>query len=368
MPLYVISLHSAVHLVSDFNRRQHWVHCKDGISVNSLSWVGPYSPAFYSNGQPLRKTYSLHEGRIACEKEILCEGLTGKWSSAKIAEREWAWELRSQNSKGAVMWISPSRYEEVTYVYNRKLSLNYDCCPAKFSRMLPIFYINLGYRSDRRSSFLFNLASKGVDVVRDVTRHNGINRSLYQTATDLLVAWKQPLTSNRVWLGHGGQAAMPDIRSERFKGKVASWIAHRAVWQRILNLKNVLNETWFVVLEDDVRLLDTVEVFLQKLSVTLCLYPSADMVYLTGREVPPHLPGNVVAYMGVDAYAVSSRAIPKLLDSTVFGRLRVMNSTALDQYLTALVLANIFDARMIVGGNPVVNSWKRFKSDIEIRP
>jgi len=368
IPFTVLLMHSLVPAARDVKHAsKQEVGCNDGILVKSLKWMGPYSPAFYSNGKRHSSFYSLKEAKVACEAALTCEGVTGAWSPAKIPEEEWVWELRARKPSREVMWISPSSSEEVTYVYNRNLSLLNVCCPKKFTSMLPVFYINLGYRADRRRNLLSNLASKGVDVVRSVSRQNGINRSLYETATDILVAWKQPLTSSSVWKGQLINGKPPNTRSERFKGKVASWVAHRVVWERIMRARNFPRGAWFLILEDDVRMMDSVEAFLDKMSATLCLYPHADMIYLTGREVPPLLPGNMVAYMGVDAYAVSSRAIPKLLNSTVLGKLLVVNTTALDAYLSALVLADIIDARMVVGGNPFVNSWKQFKSDIEVR-
>ena len=124
-------------------------------------------------------------------------------------------------------------------------------------------------------------------------------------------------------------------------------------------------DDWYIVLEDDVIMIDEQDVLKQKLSITLCLYPSVEVIYLTGRQVPNFLPGNVVQYLGVDAYALSGLAAQKLLRHTSLASHEV-TTPALDAHLSLLVSKKVVDARMILGGNSFANAWSKFSSDIEV--
>eukprot|EP00960_Hanusia_phi_P062633 765218-Hanusia_phi.AAC.2 len=341
------------------------VGCGNGIFTRDLSWIGPYYPLYMTGGVSLQKMVStLKAAQTKCEQLSGCEGITGYWTPASMPELEWQWDLRGRDAERNEVWVQPSKVHEVSYVYNRNLSKMEKCCPKSFRSMPPIFYINLQYRSDRRENLLSHLAARGVDIVRDVVRQNGVDRSRFSNATEIVMKLEGlPVSEMQFWSHYKVQGKLPDIQSNLYKGRIASWEAHRLVWKRIQNNRN--HHQWYIIVEDDVKMIDDVKTLLEKLSLTTCLHPSVDIIYLTGRQVPKFLPGNIVQYLGVDAYVVSSRVIKALLDHTVLGDFNI-NSLAIDTYLSNLIKRGVIDARMIEGGNAFVNSWKEFRSDIQV--
>ncbi|EKX51073.1 hypothetical protein GUITHDRAFT_134601 [Guillardia theta CCMP2712] len=316
-----------------------------------MAWVGPYFPFYLTGGVRIatQTMTSLKAAKKRCQELQDCGGITGYWKAASMPELEWQWELRGRNSQRNEMWVQPSKR----------------CCSRSFQGMLPLFYINLAYRSDRRENLLSYLAGKGVDVEEHVIRQNGVNRSLFSNATEIITKLEGLSVSEEdFWSHFKVQGKFPDIESNLYKGRIASWIVHRMVWKRILSIRH--EHEWYIIVEDDVKMIDDVDALMEKLSLTTCLHPSVEIIYLTGRQVPNFFPGNVVSYLGVDAYVVSAKVIKKLLDNTVLGDPKI-NSLGIDTYLSTLVRRGVIDARMIEGGNAFVNSWREFASDIIVK-
>ena len=71
-------------------------------------------------------------------------------------------------------------------------------------------------------------------------------------------------------------------------------------------MKKKDEEDWTVVLEDDVNTVDSSSRLREKIQHTVLLFPSVEIIYLTGRELPSNAPNGALRYVGVDAYALRS--------------------------------------------------------------
>eukprot|EP00960_Hanusia_phi_P000428 11949-Hanusia_phi.AAC.2 len=153
------------------------------------------------------------------------------------------------------VWGSDVRIQQKTLAYGQVL-------PKKENELAVQSCLQGGRCAARCKS----AARREQKLVRDCNRQSSCLLYIFEYEI-----FEYELIFERIWEGHRIDGAAPIVSSERFKGKVASWTAHRVVWQRMLYRKNVPKDSWFVVLEDDVRMMDTVEAFMEKMSVTLCL-------------------------------------------------------------------------------------------------
>ena len=323
----------------------------------TIHWDGPFIGHFLSNGIVHSRFASMQEARDICESIYSCAGLTGRLRGNHTYE----WEVRTGNG----VWMERSPSHEISWRHRPTLfnHLNYSHLDLSFQ------FISLPRRKDRRIALLDNFAIAGF-AADEVRWSKGVDRDSYESADVMLLS--HSYASVVAWHFDEG-----DVRSPRVKGKIGCWLGHLNIWRELSTSENrtrsslelpsqVVNASaWTVIMEDDVLFVDSKADFIDKISVTSLLNPEADIIYLTGRELPAERPLGRLGYVGTDAYAIKRSSAARVLSLCLLDSPGT-KTLALDAHLSALSIAGVIEARALVGGNAFVNRWSETPSDVEV--
>ncbi len=317
-------------------------------------WDGPYR-GFIAFGNVNTTVQSLSAAQEACLEVRMCVGVTGY----ATRDGKWVWDVRY----GSQTWLQPIiRTHEISWRLNPPLKrLSFYGLPHV---SLSFTFIGLPRRRVERSNVLLaDLGEHGLDPSRDVQWYPGIEARQFTKVEDILsVNMYRPVSNwTRLCAGLGPVGQCKSLH--RLKGKIAAWLAHMNVWRNLLIKQD--NKDWTVVLEDDVIMVDSSSRLKEKIQHTVLLFPSVEIIYLTGRELPSNAPNGALRYVGVDAYALRSMFAAKFLELCDLANEHVTTS-ALDKYLSELSVADTIVARQLVGGNAFTNRWTETASDIDI--
>jgi hypothetical protein len=322
-----------------------WLFCFFNAEL-PRKWDGPYR-GFIAFSHVNTTVQSLSAAQEACLEVRMCVGVTGYATS----DGKWVWDVRY----GSQTWLQPMiRTHEISWRLNPPLKrLSFYGLPHV---SLSFTFIGLPRRREERSNVLLaDLGEHGLDPSTDVQWYPGIEARQFTKVEDILSVNMYRPVSNWTRLCAGLEPAGCKSKSW-FKAKIAAWLAHMNVWRKKQDQKD-----WTVVLEDDVTMVDSSSRLKEKIQHTVLLFPSVEIIYLTGREVP----NGALSDVGVDAYALRSMSAAKFLELCDLANEHVTTS-ALDTYLSELSVADTIVARQLVGGNAFTNRWTETASDIDI--
>ncbi len=317
-------------------------------------WDGPYR-GFISFGNVSTTVLSLSAAQEACLEVRMCVGVTGY----STRDGNWVWDVRY----GSQTWVQPSiRTHEISWRLNPPMKrLSFYGLPHI---SLSFIYIGLPRRRVERANVLLaDLGEHGLDPSTHVQWYPGIEGRQFTKVEDILAVNMYTPVSNWTSLCAGLGPVGQCKSLSRLKGKIANWLAHMNVWRNLLKKQD--KKDWTVVLEDDVVMVDSSSRLKEKIQHTVLLFPSVEIIYLTGRELPSNAPNGALRYVGSDAYALRSMSAAKFLELCDLANEHVTTS-AIDKYLSELSIAETIIARQLVGGNAFTNRWTETASDVDV--